>query len=118
MDTISTSPASADIRALTEQAGAAASLMKLLANERRLLVLCELAAAGEMTVGELAARVGLSQSALSQHLSMMRDHGIVGYRREGQSLHYAIVDPIASHVLSTLKDLYCSSTRTTKGRSK
>ena len=74
MDTISTTPLTADIRDLAEKAGAAASLMKLLANERRLLVLCELAAAGEMTVGELADRVGLSQSALSQHLSMMRDH--------------------------------------------
>jgi ArsR family transcriptional regulator, virulence genes transcriptional regulator len=118
MDTNATTPSSADIRALTEQAGAAASLLKLLANERRLLVLCELAAAGEMTVGELATRVGLSQSALSQHLSMMRDHGIVGYRREGQSLHYAIVDPIASHILTTLKNLYCGSNRTTEGRSK
>ncbi len=61
-----------EIDRLAEQAGEAARLMKLLANERRLLVLCKLAGAGEMTVGGLANAVGLSQSALSQHLSRMR----------------------------------------------
>lgn len=103
-------PASADIHALAEQAGDAARLLKLLANERRLLVLCELAGAGEMTVGDLAAAVGLSQSALSQHLSLMRESGLVGYRRDGQTLHYAIADPVASRVLATLKEIYCGPT--------
>jgi ArsR family transcriptional regulator len=63
-----------------------------------------------MTVGDLAAAVGLSQSALSQHLSLMRESGLVGYRRDGQTLHYAIVDPVASRVLTTLKEIYCGST--------
>ena len=97
----------ADIDRLAEQAGAAARLMKLLANERRLLVLCKLASAGEMTVGALAASVGLSQSALSQHLSLMRAEGLVRFRREGQTLHYAIADPIAERLLSTLREIYC-----------
>jgi DNA-binding transcriptional ArsR family regulator len=97
----------ADIDRLAERAGAAARLMKLLSNERRLLVLCKLAGAGEMTVGALAVSVGLSQSALSQHLSLMRAEGLVRFRREGQTLHYAIADPIAERLLSTLREIYC-----------
>ena len=96
-----------DIGLLAQQAGAAARLLKLLANERRLLVLCRLAAAGELTVGALAETVGLSQSALSQHLSLMREEGLVAFRREGQTLYYSISDPIAAQLLSTLKDIYC-----------
>jgi ArsR family transcriptional regulator, virulence genes transcriptional regulator len=116
MEGVSTMLAPTDIDGLVEQAGAAADLLKLLANERRLLILCELAAAGEMSVGGLAAAVGLSQSALSQHLSLMREHGLVGYRREGQTLHYAIADPVASRILTTLKDIYCGSNQPNQGR--
>lgn len=96
-----------EIDRLAEQAGAAARLMKLLANERRLLVLCKLAGAGEMTVGELAGAVGLSQSALSQHLALMRAEGLVGFRRQGQTLHYFIADPTAGRLLATLREIYC-----------
>jgi DNA-binding transcriptional ArsR family regulator len=96
-----------EIDRLAEQAGEAARLMKLLANERRLLVLCKLAGAGEMTVGTLAHTVGLSQSALSQHLALMRAEGLVRYRREGQTLHYSIADPTAERLLSTLREIYC-----------
>ncbi|WP_421723536.1 ArsR/SmtB family transcription factor [Bauldia sp.] len=103
-------PDPADIHVLTEQAGEAARMLKLLANERRLLVLCELARAGEMTVGNLATAVGLSQSALSQHLSLMRESGIVGYRRDGQTLHYTIADPTVSELLTTLRNIYCGPT--------
>lgn len=111
MNKSTTIPAAPDVHALAAQAGDAARLLKLLANERRLLVLCELAGAGEMTVGDLAAAVGLSQSALSQHLSLMRESGLVGFRRDGQTLHYRIVDPVASEILSTLKTIYCGPTR-------
>ena len=66
-----------DLDDLSQKAGEAAGLLKLLANERRLFLLCKLAAEGEMTVGRLAEAVGLSQSALSQHLALMRDQGLV-----------------------------------------
>ena len=92
---------------LAEQAGEAARLLKLLANERRLLVLCKLAAAGELTVGTLAEAVGLSQSALSQHLSLMRAEGLVSARREGLAVHYTIADPAARRLLGTLREIYC-----------
>ena len=65
----------ADMKKLARQAGDAAHLMKLLGNEKRLLVLCFLAARGEMTVGELVGVAKLSQSALSQHLALMREEG-------------------------------------------
>ena len=92
---------------LAEQAGEAARLLKLLSNERRRLVLCKLAAANEMSVGALAEAVGLSQSALSQHLSLMRSEGLVRFRRDGQTLYYAIADASAERLLSTLREIYC-----------
>lgn len=98
-----------DLADLADKAGDAARLLKLLANERRLLLLCKLADAGEMSVGALAEAVGLSQSALSQHLALMRDQGLVAFRREGQTLHYSIADPAAARFLTTLKEIYCGA---------
>jgi DNA-binding transcriptional ArsR family regulator len=92
---------------LASQAAAAARLLKLVANERRLLILCRLASTGEATVGELARSVGLSQSALSQHLALMREDGLVGFRREGQTIHYRIADPNAERLLDTLRTIFC-----------
>ena len=93
---------------LADRAEDAARLMKLLANERRLLLLCHLADAGEMSVGALATAVGISQSALSQHLARMREDGLVAFRRDGQTLHYTIADPAAGRFLSMLKALFCN----------
>jgi DNA-binding transcriptional ArsR family regulator len=92
---------------LATHAAAAARLLKLVANERRLLVLCILSTAGEATVGDLAKSVGLSQSALSQHLALMRDDGLVASRRDGQTIHYRIADPNAERLLSTLRTIFC-----------
>src|SRR6202048_5426124 len=79
----------ADLKKLTKQAGDAAQLLKLLGNEKRLLILCFLAARGEMTVGELVSVVELSQSALSQHLGKLRADGLVTFRRGSPTLHYS-----------------------------
>lgn len=97
----------ADLEALAKQAAAAARMLKLLGNEGRLLMLCLLAARGEMTAGELVSTVGLSQSALSQHLAKLREDGLVTFRRESQTLHYRISDPRAARILELLKDIYC-----------
>jgi ArsR family transcriptional regulator, virulence genes transcriptional regulator len=96
-----------DLQLLTRQAAAAARMLKLIGNERRLLILCFLAANGEMRAGELTSVAGLSQSALSQHLAKMRADGLVAYRRESQTLHYRISDPRAALILKALKDIYC-----------
>ena len=93
---------------LERKAGEAAQLLKLLANEKRLLVLCRLAMDGEVTVSDLAESIDLSQSALSQHLAKLRDDKLVATRRDGQSVHYRIADTNAARLLATLKDIYCA----------
>jgi DNA-binding transcriptional ArsR family regulator len=92
---------------LESKAAEAASLLKLLANENRLLILCRLALRGEMAVHELADAVGQSQSALSQHLAKMREEGLVATRREAQTVIYRIADDNAKRLLMLLKDIYC-----------
>ena len=96
-----------DLSELEAKAGEVAAVMKALANPRRLLLLCKLAEAGSASVNTLAAAVGLSQSALSQHLSLMRDEGLVGFDRDGQTLNYRIADPRVGTLLDTLYALYC-----------
>ena len=95
-----------DLGLFEESAGRAATLLRLLGNEKRLMVLCQLAD-GELAVGEMQRRVGLSQSALSQHLAKMRDEGLVSFRRESQTLWYRIADPRVQALLASLYDLYC-----------
>jgi ArsR family transcriptional regulator, virulence genes transcriptional regulator len=98
----------AALKKLTRQAGDAAQLLKLLGNEKRLLILCFLSVRGEMTVGELVGVVKLSQSALSQHLARLRADGLVAFRRTSQTLHYRVADRRALQVLQVLKEIYCS----------
>lgn len=88
-------------------AAEAAGMLKSLANEKRLMILCKLLESGEMGVMALSQQVGLSQSALSQHLARMREDNIVGFRRDGQSIYYHVVDPRISQVLATLKSVFC-----------
>ena len=97
-----------DPRALEAKAGQVAELLGALANDRRLLILCKLVEVGEATVGSLAADIGLSQSALSQHLARMRDEGIVTFRRDAQTLWYRIGDSRIEILLATLHRLYCA----------
>jgi len=98
-----------DPRALQAKAGQVADLLGALANDRRLLILCKLVETGEATVGALADDIGLSQSALSQHLARMREEGIVTFRREAQTLWYRIADPRVETLLATLHRLYCQT---------
>ena len=84
----------------------AARLMKALSNRNRLMILCRLTG-GERQVGDLAAEVGLSQSALSQHLALLREDGLVAARREGVTMHYVIADPAVARVIALLAEIYC-----------
>jgi len=97
-----------DLAEFTARAGQVADLLKALGNRARLMVLCKLVERGELRVGELADEVGLSQSALSQHLARMREEGVVAFRREGQTLFYRIADKRCEALLATLHRLYCS----------
>ncbi|MBA4355605.1 MAG: transcriptional regulator [Novosphingobium sp.] len=82
-------------------------MLKAMGNRARLMVLCQLVEHGEMRVGDLVTAVGLSQSALSQHLARMRDEEILTFRRDGKELFYRIADPKCEALLSTLHALYC-----------
>ena len=87
-------------------AGEAARLLKALSNERRLMILCQLGD-GERAVSELLPLVGLSQSALSQHLAVLREEGLITGRRDGLSILYRIANPAALKVIAVLADIYC-----------
>ena len=95
---------------MAANAAQAATLMKALSNENRLLILCHLIGAGELTVSQLVERVGLSQSALSQHLAKLRDEGLVDFRRDSQSLFYRVADQRAGKVLEVLHEIFCATT--------
>ena len=94
-----------DLSGLEAEAGRASELLKALGNAHRLVILCELMA-GERSVGELVRRVGLSQSALSQHLARLRREELVRTRRAAQTIYYSLADPHARAVLETLVRLY------------
>lgn len=97
----------APLSELAEQSARAATLLRALANEQRLLILCHLSAAGELSVSALGQRMELSQSALSQHLARLREDGIVTFRREAQTMFYHIADAKAARLLGLLHDIYC-----------
>ena len=101
----------ADFDLLERQATEVSGILRALANERRLMILCKLVEWGEGTVNQLADAVGLSQSALSQHLAKMRTEGIVTYRRDSQTLWYRIADPRIEQLFTTLHALFCRSQR-------
>jgi len=96
-----------DLSRLADRAGEAAQMLRLLANEKRLLILCLMAARGEVNVSDLAEEVGLSMSALSQHLAKLRQDELVVTRKEGQMVFYKVSDPDVARILKLLKDIYC-----------
>lgn len=99
-----------DLARLEAKAAAAARLLRVLANEKRLLLLCHLVTEGEVAVGRLAALLDLSQPALSQHLALLREEGLVAARRAAQAAFYQLADPRAARFLLLLRDLYCPPT--------
>ena len=95
-----------DPEAMRTHASEAARLLRALANDKRLMLLC-LLVEGERSVGELNAKVNLSQSALSQHLAVLRSDGLVTTRREAQTIYYALADGPAQRIIETLHGIYC-----------
>ncbi len=96
-----------DPEKMRRHAGEAARLMKAVGNENRLMVLCALVD-GEQTVTELLDRVDLSQSALSQHLAVLRREELVSTRRESQSIYYSLSSSTAGKLIEFLHKTYCS----------
>lgn len=97
-----------DVAVMRRHSHDAARLMRSLANRQRLLILCALTR-GELSVGELNERVTLSQSALSQHLAVLRNEQLVSTRRESQTIYYSLTDGPAVRVLQLLHDEFCSA---------
>jgi len=95
-----------DPAALHEAARLAVGTLKLLANEDRLLLLCQLAQ-GERCVGELEGELGIRQPTLSQQLGVLRGEGVVETRREGKHIYYRVADPALLDILALLYRLYC-----------
>lgn len=95
---------------MQEQAEAASDLLKAMANPQRLRVLC-LLIEREMSVGEINALVDLSQSALSQHLAVLREKNLVSTRREAQTVYYAVSDGLVHDIIETLHAAFCSPGR-------
>ena len=96
-----------DIAKLERKASQAAAMLKSISNTWRLLILCQLAR-GEKSVGAILEVVDLSQSALSQHLAVLRANNLVSTRREAQTIYYSIRGSEAPAMLATLYDLYVS----------
>lgn len=94
---------------LERKADEVASMLKALSNPRRLLLLCKLVEKGSLSVGQLEQEIGLSQSAVSQHLAIMREEGLVAFDRAGQTLHYRIADARLTELLGSLYRLYCAN---------
>lgn len=92
---------------LSEQSTAAAGLLSAMANPKRLMILCSLVE-GEVPVGVLATQVGLSQSALSQHLSKLRAQRLVKTRRDAQTIYYSSTSDSVKKILATLEGIYCA----------
>ncbi|MEQ1753335.1 MAG: metalloregulator ArsR/SmtB family transcription factor [Micropepsaceae bacterium] len=99
-----------ELKTMQANAGHAVSVLRALSNEARLLVLCQLVQ-GEASVGDLNDAVGLSQSALSQHLAKLRADGLVATRRDAQTIFYRISDARVSELVSSLHAIFCKSTK-------
>jgi DNA-binding transcriptional ArsR family regulator len=87
-------------------AAEAESFLKALSNRHRLMILCELNR-GELSVGDLQDRIGLSQSALSQHLARLREDHLVKTRRDAQTIYYSLASADAEQMISLLYKLFC-----------
>ena len=97
-----------DFVTMQQNAADAVNLLKGLANESRLMIMCVLAE-GEVSVGQLNTRIKLSQSALSQHLAVLRRDGLVDTRRESQTIYYSLCKGPAARVIDLLHDMYCGN---------
>lgn len=96
-----------DLAELEQRADHVAAKLGMMANGRRLTILCRLAE-GEASVSELQSVVGISQSALSQHLARLREAGMVATRREAQTIYYSLADPEVRAVMTALYDIFCA----------
>jgi DNA-binding transcriptional ArsR family regulator len=99
-----------DVARMRRAAGRATAMLRTLANEDRLLLLCQLTR-GEHCVSDLESLLSIRQPTLSQQLGVLRSDGLVATRREGKHIYYRVKEPVVRSLLETLYSLYCSGTR-------
>ncbi|WP_432719576.1 metalloregulator ArsR/SmtB family transcription factor [Jeongeupia wiesaeckerbachi] len=99
-------PESPDLAAMRMAAGRAVDLLKTLANEDRLLLLCQMAQ-GERNVGQLETELGIQQPTLSQQLGVLRRAGLVQTRKDGKQVFYSLANAAAIAVIGTLYQQFC-----------
>jgi DNA-binding transcriptional ArsR family regulator len=97
-----------DLEKMETNSGRAVALLKAMANERRLQILCLLLGT-ELSVGALSSKLSLSQSALSQHLAWLRRDGLVNTRKEAQTVYYSLKSEEVKQVIELLHELYCAA---------
>lgn len=95
-----------DLEAMRTHANQAVTMLKLLGNTDRLMLLCQLAMQ-ERTVGELEQLAGVSQPTLSQQLAVLRREGVVSTRREGKFIWYQLTDQRALQLMQAIQILFC-----------
>ena len=100
-----------DLGTMQAAAAQACALLKVLANQDRLLLMCQLSQ-GELCVSDLEARLGIRQPTLSQQLGVLRENGLVTTRREGKSIFYSIASQEALAVMAVLYEQFCANTNT------
>ncbi len=103
-----TNLASMNLENLSSRAETAENFLKALANRYRLMIMCELLK-GERSVGIIQEAVGLSQSALSQHLARLREDNLVSTRREAQTIYYSLASKEAERMIALLYELFCAT---------
>ena len=101
-----TQPDFPDVSTISESASAACGMLKILANEDRLLILCQLSQ-GDKNVGELKEILGIQQPTLSQQLTVLRTEGLVTTQRRGKYIYYSLASEEATEIIKTLFSLYC-----------
>ncbi|CAK7067291.1 ArsR/SmtB family transcription factor [Kerstersia gyiorum] len=93
---------------LREHAGQACALLKALANEDRLMLLCQIASRQRLNVGELENATGIRQPTLSQQLGVLRQEGLVATEKEGKFVYYKLANENVVQVMRTLWEIYCA----------
>lgn len=93
--------------AITRNAEEASKILKAIANPNRLMILCQLKILGERNVNQLLANLSISQPALSQHLALMKEEGLISSSKRGTSIYYSISDEIVSAILDALDTRFC-----------
>ena len=106
-----------DSKIMEAAADQASDLLKALSNRHRLLIICQLID-GERSVGDLAKSLGLRDSAVSQHLALLRKDGLVSSRRDAQTIYYSIASAPARDVLKVLYQAYCAPPKAAKAKRK